>query len=433
MQKIKQKELQKRGEDILFYLAIVLPIFCGIGNIATTIVSVLELLILLYYIKSSKFWMLSPIFYIYYSQLKISTAVFFNVYIFLALFKLVFFSRFNIKNKVIIGLFVIVAYAGLVLMSNIGIWTGVLFLIQSVVSLLSLIQIKSNNEIHKGFKEVLVAICVSAMLYGIIFQNIKGTYSEADGLIKYSGRYSGTKADPNYMSFYYCLSLVVVLFREYKHNIFKWILASIFFVAIAISGSVTAFFIYAITLILYILLAQEKRFYQKLFGVCLIVAAVIFFVYYIKNDLTNLSFLNLLKGRLLEKIKFWLADDLDAFTTGRTEYSKLYLEFFFKQNVFRILFGGYQINSMGLVGEAANAIRYASHNSYVDVIMTAGLIGLVAFITLLLCNLRGKIKKYLQDKNAENISNIIMSLVSIVFIFSISAVPGVEYMFFLFV
>ena len=276
-QGIKEKKTLINMKDMAFYWAIILPIFCGLGDIAATIVSLLELCVLFYYIKSSRFWALSPIFYIYYSQLKIAGVVFFNIYLGLAALKLIIFDKFTIKKNIILGVFALVLYSGFVLMSHDELWGGILYLMQSIISLYSLIKIKEDKEAYQEFKGVLVAICISAMLYGIFFQNIKGVYDETEGIIKYSGRYSGTKSDPNYMAFFYCLSFVIVLFKDFNYKILKWLLAAILFIAIAISGSITALAVYMVALLLYVLLAKEDNVYQKALGVGLIILATILF------------------------------------------------------------------------------------------------------------------------------------------------------------
>jgi O-antigen ligase len=409
-----------------------MPIFCGFGDIAATIVALIEFCILLYYINTVRFWTLLPVFYIYYSQLKIFGFVFFNIYIALSAFKLLVLDRFKLKNSFIYGVLALVIYAGFVLIANDEIWAGFLFLIQSVVSLFVLLHIKQDEYIYRELKAVLVAISISAMLYGVFFQNIKGSYDEVDSLIQYSGRYAGTMSDPNYMAFFYCLSFATVVFAEFKYSLLKWLLAIILFVAIAITGSITALLTYAVVLLLYVLFAKERSIARKAFGVGLIIFGVALFIWYLQTDLESIPILNMFKGRLLEKIQYWIADDLDAFTTGRTEYSQRYIDYLFQQNIFRILFGGYQLNALGLSGAAFESIKFAAHNTYVDVLMTSGVAGIVLFVAILLKNIVEKVTAWRMDRGSGKLSDIVYSVISIVFIAGLSVFPGVNYMFFLF-
>lgn len=429
---IKQHQARGYTDKTVFYLAIILPLFSGFGNAANTLVSFMELCILLYYIKSYRFYSLLPVFYIYYSQLKVLNIVFFNIYIVLAIMKFLLFERRSKKNSVVLGLLVLIIYAGIVLFMHDEIAATVLFFWESIVSLMILMRVKDDKQAYNELKWVLVAISISAMLYGVLFRNFIGAENVTNSGEFSSGRYMGTKGDPNYMALYYCLSFAVVLFASFKYNLVKWMLAIVLFAGIALTGSITALFVYAITVLLYILFAKESNITKKFIGVCGVIIAVTLFIGYIQSDSDNIPILNVFKVRLLEKVKYWLADDLSGLTTGRTELSQLYIDYLFKQNIFRILFGGYQLNALALKEEIFKVIGQAAHNTYVDVMLTCGVVGLVLFVMLLVKNIKNKVEKWRYNKTRENMSDIAMSVVLMLFMFGLSLFPSTEYMFFLF-
>lgn len=424
--------VKKQKIEIPFILAFILPIFCGFGGFATNIVSVAELLILLYYLKSSKFWIISPVFYIYYAQLEILGETFFNFFIFLAAIKLIFIDKnFKVKGGLVWAILAMMWYAGIVLMVHTSLWAGTLFLIQITVSFIALNRIQQDEEVYRRLKIALVVICVSAALYGLLFRNIKTNQIIEDVGFESSGRYSGTMSDPNYMSFFYCLSFVTVLFHAFKKFRTKWILAILLLFAVLITGSITGLLVCLCSLLLYIFTAKEISKIQKQRSVLLICLGILLFVLYVAVDISWLPQLGI-KERILDKLEYLSAGDIDNLTTGRTEYSQLYVDYLFNQNIFRILFGGYQLNAMGLIGEAAQSIIFAAHNTYIDVLMTCGVLGLVVFLAFLVFNLLQKISYWKASPSAERLSDIAYAIIGIIYIWGLSIFPGSSYMFFLF-
>lgn len=424
--------LKEKTTNIPLYLAIIVPFFCGFGKMASAIVCLLELLILLFYLPQKKFWWLAPIFYIYYTQLKIGSLTFFNVYIMLAALKMFFIDKnFVFYKSSTWCILILIIYAAIVLALQDTLWTGALLLIQSLISFFSLQKISRDEDTVSKLKFVLVAMCLSAALYGLFFRNIKGSYETVEGLVQYTGRYSGTMSDPNYMAFFYSLSYCTVLFARFKFFAIKWVLAGLLFLCIALTGSITAILNYAVVLIAYIFFAREEKSSQKRIGVIIITIFSVCFLLYLFSDLDNIPILNMYKERLLEKINDLISGDIDGVTTGRTEYSGLYVEYLFQQDVFRILFGGYQLNAMGLIGEAADKISYAAHNSYVDVLMTCGVVGLVVFVAAFITRLIKIFNDWQKGRNVNDISRLIYIIIALIYMGGLSVFPGVNYMFFL--
>ncbi len=428
--------IKDNKSNFLLYLAFFLPILSGNGTTVANLISLIELIILLYYFNSDKFWVLMPIYYIYYTPLILigSGIALYTVVSFIIIFKMFFFERY-IKitgNKDIIVLLMLLLFSAVVLCFWTDIWSGFILAIQSLGMFYSVIKIRSNPRIKEDFKTSFILLTLSGSLYGIINQNIKGIYEEQITLIQYGGRYSGTTSDPNYMAFFYCISFCFLLFRKTKKTWLKRMGLVLLFFSTALTGSLTALITIVITAVLYIIFAKEYNWKTKMINVSLIFLATIGFIWFVFNPNIEIDFLDLYRLRILEKLQFIDVGNISDLTTGRTEYSGEYIKYLFDQNIMRILFGGYQLNSSALMGEAFETIHFAAHNSYIDILMTNGLCGLIIIIISMIGKLIKHIKKWWLNKDLEELSNAIYLLIVAVFMMGLSMFPSPVYMFFLF-
>ena len=422
--------------NIPIYIAMAIPIFTGINGNIQMIVSIIELIILLYYFNSDKFWALTPIYYIYYSQLLIvgDRVALFSIYSIICVFRVFYRDRYIKRrdlNLNIVVMMILSLYASGVIMFHSGLWSGFMLAIQSIAMCYAAVCIRKNEIIHRTFKVNLILMCLSGTLYGIIFENIKGGYKAQTTLIQYGGRYSGTTSDPNYMSFYYCIAFSLLLFLRTDKTWIKRAGLFLLFLSIALTGSLTALGTIAIVLIFYIFIGEEYARKTKMLNFFLVIAGIVFFIFFITNNSLDIPVLNLYRMRLNERIEFIKIGNYSGATSGRTEYSKQYISYLFNQNIFRVLFGGYQLNAAALMGEAYETIKFAAHNTYVDVLMTNGIVGVGLFVVLILCRLVTHIKKWRLYHNAEEIGNAIYMLMITVFMYGLSMYPSSAYMIFL--
>ena len=123
--------------------------------------------------------------------------------------------------------------------------------------------------------------------------------------------------------------------------------------------------------------------------------------------------------------------DMAGVTTGRTELSEKYIKYLMEQNVFRIMFGGYQLNAMGLIGEAFDTIRWGAHNSYVDVLMTSGVVGLMFFVGAIINKGVKYLKEWSYTKNTSQIEGFVYVIIVAFFLAGLSVFPSPNYMFFI--
>lgn len=418
----------------LVYIAMIIPFFCGYGGVIPNIITLVELLISFYLIDSDDFFLLIPIMCIYYSQLLLFGANLsgYNLLMWLCVLKM-FLEKKVIKEDLnfLIGILILMFFSSVVMMVWQGMWNGINFLIMSIGTVYAALKIRQNDLLKMRFKTVLVGMCISATIYGVVFVNIKGIYEQTNGLINYTGRYCGTMADPNYMAFFYCICVAYIAFAENITLLKKGIMISVMFISTALTGSLTALFTIFIILFLYIWLGEKNDKKRKILSSCIVIVAAIILYYLLFTNILNIKIFTVFRNRLDEKLLFFGSKNYSAATSGRTKYSNAYIEYLFSQNILRILFGGYQLNAMGLIGNAYESIRFAAHNSYVDVLMTCGTIGFLIFIWHFLSNIFNYYKKWKKGNNSQRLSDAVVLLISAFFLSGLSCFPSTVYMLFI--
>jgi len=424
-----------RKSNIPIYIAMILPIFTGLGSGIANIIALIEFVIALYYFSSDKFWLITPIVCLYQSQLVLvgERIEFFLVFGLLSLVRLVLrektLKKSGIRNKIIFVYLMI--YASIVMMLWGEMFEGLKLLFQTITMFYAAYCIHNNEELFISLKKVVIFMSISAALYGVLFVNIKGQYEEQSTIVQYGARYSGTTGDPNYMAFFYCIAFCFLIFMQIKHQWIKRLIMLILFIAMALTGSLTGLLTFAVIMLLYLLFAKEVKLRNKVITSVLVIAVAVFFVWYIFSDRTGIEVLNLYRERILEKMVYANQGDLGGLTTGRTELSGKYIKYLFEQNIFRILFGGYQLNAMGLMGEAAKLVKWGAHNSYVDVLMTSGIIGFICFVCAFLAKAIKHFREWHYTKDTTKIEGFVYCVVVAFFIMGLSIFPASNYMFFI--
>lgn len=424
-----------RKSNIPIYIAMILPIFTGVGSGMANIVAMVELIIAIYYFYSDKFWLLVPVACIYQSQLVLvgERIEFWAIYSIVCLVRLVACERTlkksATKNKILFVLLMI--YACVVMISWGEVWTGIEMFLQTVAITYAVYCVHKNDKLLLNLKRVVIFMSISAAAYGVLFTNIKGNYEEQATVVQYGARYTGTSSDPNYMAFYYCVAFCFLIFMEIKRQWIKIALMFVIFVAMALTGSLTGLATMVLIMLLYILFSKEVKLRRKVLMTILLVGVVAFFVWYIMENRTEIAILNLYRDRILEKMGYAHKGNFDDFTTGRTGLSEKYIAYLFQGNIFRILFGGYQLNAMGLLGEAAQSIRWGAHNSYVDVLMTSGIMGLICFVGAIVWKIVCNLKAWVHTKEMGKVEGIVYCIIVAFFLMGLSIFPASNYMFFI--
>ena len=194
------------------------------------------------------------------------------------------------------------------------------------------------------------------------------------------------------------ITTFLLLITKTANKIISFILLAVFSLGIMISTSRGTILSVIITVVL-ILITQKaldlnfkKVFFSGLVGIILIIIVALSYSYILSAMKIKSEFADTIYYRLVEEPLSFLDDDSQKFGwndnkvqgTMRWRYYK-YLrdgDVFFKQNISTILFGfgsgGYRkIGGIEYVG--TEAIRYSSHNFYINLVAESGIIGLLLF------------------------------------------------------
>jgi O-antigen ligase len=120
--------------------------------------------------------------------------------------------------------------------------------------------------------------------------------------------------------------------------------------------------------------------------------------------------------------------DITSLTSGRSDIQGQYLAFWRDQDIFRQLFGGYGVSVLALVGEPFSMIGLATHNTFLDVLFTCGLLGLLLFVVLILTSLRQAVTAFRSQADQVALSFFVAKVVWVLFAFSLSVFPSWTYL-----
>lgn len=211
-------------------------------------------------------------------------------------------------------------------------------------------------------------------------------------------RFSGLNADPNYYSInlYIAITGVLVLDNKgvFKDRIFVYLgIAVLFFFGLQTVSKSFALMMFAVIIYAFVICLKNNRF--GLFAFLLIsVSIFVFFAY-----MGKIGVVNKMVDRILDSF------NEGDFTTGRTRLWNLYFDFL-NRNPILIPFGaGLGANIGGLV---------ASHNTYVEIICSLGIVGtllFICYISVLFAN-----PNRIQKRRFENYSILLIILVMYFFL-----------------
>ena len=309
-----------------------------------------------------------------FKSLSFSEMSFFTILEIILLFKLLVIK----KNAIDISLVFIIIFGSYMLINTNDIIES-LKLIANVLLLLLL-----SKEINKiSFKKSIFILSISIILSSVIayffydFFNISlyvekiYSYIDSDLFVE---RFSGLSADPNY----YCVSLVVCLFglsiylTEKKVSFLFPILFFILFL-FGLQSNSKSFFIMLIIVLIFLcsLLIVKKKIFR--FSIIILIIISIFL-------LSTLNYIDIFDEILL---RFGNGNDLNAITTNRTLYWKLYINYIFN-NPMTLLFGD---------GALADLVYSTGpHNSYIDLILYFGVIGTSLYILMIVAIFKENVK-----------------------------------------
>lgn len=283
--------------------------------------------------------------------------------------------------------------------------TSVISAVLNVFTLTFIFKSMDNKENRDAF---LFSIAIAAVL-SAVYAFTRGIKVEHE----YGERLSGTISDPNFTALIYNLGIFAVLCCS-KFN--KWTrIACIAVMAVALIMTVSQTGIFGCVLLCMLLAFIIKP--HK--GLLLAMAGVVAIVVLLNTELPVTSIFHSIQQRLVESYNAILQKDYGAVTTNRSNLWVEYLMVFFGNiSVIRMFVGG--INPTTSAFRQTWNLQYASHNSFVDALFMAGILGFLIVVVYLAMGIYKNIVLYKKSGDKTYLGFAFIKIVTVMFAFVLS-------------
>lgn len=322
------------------------------------------------------------------------------------------------------GAFVLLAVSAMVLTQYVTAleWLTVLLGGLALWGVLTELRDPDTVALRQQFVRMCVYGGLSAVLYGVLNERVIEASLGLGGL----ERYLGTQNDPNFMAMLLCACLGFVWSIDAHRFPTKLLMAAGLVAGITLTGSLTGLICTVISLAVYVAMRTARG--TTTSSLILAVAALAI----VGGTVILMANSGLLPATL--QVRFSEASveltgrDITSLTSGRSDIQGQYLAFWRDQDIFRQLFGGYGVSVLALVGEPFSMIGLATHNTFLDVLFTCGLLGLLLFVVLILTSLRQAVTAFRSQADQVALSFFVAKVVWVLFAFSLSVFPSWTYL-----
>ena len=246
------------------------------------------------------------------------------------------------------------------------------------IGLLAFIYLKDNNCLKSFFIMYNIVALVSIPV-GINQSNNMVNHQFVNGVLVKTTRFMGTFDDPNYLTFFCYISIISLLPLKLFNKNVRCIMICVFQICILSTLSMTGIVCGLIIWMIYLVLEHKLSLKYLFIILCVCLCIMLGYDYGIQHK--DIPILGDLAFRLSEKVTFLNSGDIAGITTGRSSYSEMHLEYFWNQNLAKIIFGGNLANTKIMqVGD----MRFAAHNEYIDMLLNIGLLGTIIYFFCLI-------------------------------------------------
>ena len=415
--------------NILLGISIIGAFFCSFNSFIGFRAIVVVCLVFLAF--SDKFFLTYPIALFFYTQFGLFAGL-----SILRLFSLLLIFNFLIyhhEKKIAISindlcLLAIYFLYLIFVLTRESLYLGISTLLNVIsIAILSFFYLK-EKECLKYFFKVYCIVALFSIVAGIYQSNNMINNQYINGVIVETSRFMGTFDDPNYLTFFCYIAIVSLLTLKLFNVRVRWIMICIFQICVLSTLSITGIICGVIIWMTYLVLLQKFSMKYVIIIPCVCLCIIWFYEYGLRH--INTPILGDLSLRLSEKINFLNTGDLVGVTTGRYSFSELHFQYFWNQNIGKILFGGNLANTK--IMNVGN-MDFAAHNEYVDVLLNIGIIG---FLLYFICIIQKIIKMYRMREVRSSMTdycNCLIMIKIIWFLYAITLTMFLEERFLLFI
>ncbi|MBQ9117435.1 MAG: hypothetical protein IJY04_10460 [Clostridia bacterium] len=383
-------------EWIMLALAYFLPVIASTDKRLLTLVSVLYLGIIAYFAFSERFFLLYPILFFFYEYLVAPGGI--VVYRF---FTVIFILRFiylhfgvGIRNlsraRTAIALFLLLTAVSYFLRDGsvtVGALIDLLFL------LLFTCETAEENSRFSPFAISMVLATCAACVSGFIAD------SEILNALGGDDRFLATLNDPNYLGFYLNTAiLIVILHPFFKKLLLKLPTLTLLYISMVATESMTGFICNAIVLIFcVVILASEGKFKLR-YAVAVTVTFAVALQIVLLAAMNDWGIISSASARFTEKLSQLISGDLSSFTTSRSDIWKINLRQFLYQDTADIIFGD---NLLSAIGRNATLYHETSHQEFIDVLISTGVVGFFIFLVLIAAFISNNLSEVRREHSSD--------------------------------
>lgn len=372
-------------------------------------------------------YLLLPVYMIFYEQIvPIGGLVGYRIYTLIVITSCIFEKKSKITFKNVLMWLFLMGYTFFVIYPH-----KQTLLVMCLINFTFLILYFDNYlkypENYKKFFGFFVLAIVFSAAYGLFSpeQVVESSMLEVDGKYVEYGRFLATFNDPNYLGLMFNIAIFSNICLGYTKTKMGKLALAICYISLLATLSITAIIVNIIGLVFYFVVVKNLNPIVIPLMAITVIAFVGIYNYSLENDM---GFVTGFSYRIEGKLNAFENRDMDAVTTNRTALSKKNLNYFFEQNVVKVLFGGNFISSIGLDD---SKFKTLSHNELVDNLLFFGVVGTIIYWLYFYVRMRQVLSKTHQENNVRY-AIIMVKLLYLVYCFTLTIFPDIRLMFLFF-
>ena len=222
----------------------------------------------------------------------------------------------------------------------------------------------------------IVNAAIVSCFYGYFSHDAIILNEAINGTVYVMERYMGSFNDPNYASLFINIGIIICIANPecFRTKMARY--CSLILLTLGLAATISMTGIITLTIILLVFFVLKHNFKGILGIIAIICVLVIISTYY--RDINPDGVLGQLYNRIVSKIGYLSNNDYDGFSTDRTSLAIKHWHYFWDQgNGLSILFGG---NPISAAYTDRLVINKAAHNEYVDLLLSIGIVGWIAYM-----------------------------------------------------
>lgn len=358
------------------YIAAMLLCVLLTGILPQQLIGALVLVLAIIVLSMNKGYLVFPIMVFYYEALGIIAGM--SVYRYFTLMLLLVLcmksESIALKKRQVLPLCIFIVYALAVVGPN-DLRQGIFAIVDIFCVLFLINNYLKNSENVKRFFEVYVFTALCAYVSGTVLNSALEENATIEGEIVQIARNYATFEDPNYAGFFYTIAIFAILslklFNPKVRAIIVVALTAVVVTTLSITGLLVNILLWSIYII-----AFRKLNVSTMVCILLVVALLVgLYLYGVQNP--EAPVIGNFSVRVWEKLQALEQKDMSVVTTKRSELSRLHLELFWAQPVYKMFIG---MNPSSTLRIDTDTFIAAAHNEYVDLLLNVGLIGTFIYL-----------------------------------------------------